>query len=409
MQGYWKDCRQSSSTKTAHLGGKHTTGQTYIISPVIRQESGSIHRSRYPHRGSVTVIALFNTKEQGKDKRVDYGSAGVTHCSSTCIVSIHFSRQSNLFLTQIISWCPNQKDHLWNQETIWSVIQSFPALRYLHIDTEFLQFAPTFQAFTTLESISIDASTCSEISWLYTSLSKLYASCPTLTSLAISDGSGYDFLTTKNSVDQIFLGCSKNTPASRLRRLCLHDCFVRIDKFTLPHLRQLTSLELLCGQHRDPDWGLDSCAHPRDIWSTFIGSGIQLEELVHNTTTTSLIDYLSSYSGLKKLKLSVSQFTNASSSDEAATRFFNDVLPRHVETLESLSLEAYYEGEWCFTSRNTGVIKRCTKLNRLLISVVSKKSRNSHSLQQVNAIASPDKSTVVRFFFQASRLSHILH
>ena len=169
-------------------------------------------------------------------------------------------------------------------------------------------------------------------------------------------------------MDQIFLGCSKNTPASRLRRLCLHDCFVRIDKFTLPHLHQLTSLELICMQHRYSGEDLDYYGYPRDIWSTFIGSGIQLEELVHNTTTNSLIDYLSSYSGLKKLKLTVSLFTDAPSSDEAATRFFDNVLSRHVETLESLSLEAYYEGEWCFTLRNAGLISQCTKLNHLLMS-----------------------------------------
>ena len=199
-------------------------------------------------------------------------------------------------------------------------------------------------------------------------------------------------------MDRIFLGCPKNI-LPPLRRLYLHDCFVRINKFTLPHLRQLTSLELICRQHGDLDWGLDcDYGHPRDIWSTFTGSGIQLEELVHNTTNTSLLDYLSSYSGLKKLELSVSPSTNASSSDETATRFFSDVLPRHLVTLESLNLDAYFEGEWCFTSRNAGLIGQCTKLNHLLMSIISFRQEAAADGFDVGVVANPDGNMVVSLF-----------
>jgi len=288
---------------------------------------------------------------------------------------------------------------LWIQETVWSVIQSFSALRYLHIETWFLQFSLTFKAFTTLESISIDVSVCCEISWLYTSLSKLYASCPTLTSLAISDGSGQHHLNINNNVDQIFLGGPNNIQPSRLRRLCLHDCFVRIDKITLPHLRQLTSLELICLQHAGQPEDRVYYGYPRDIWSTFIGSGIQLEELVHNSTNPSLIDYLSSYSGLRKLELSVTPFADAASSDEAATRFFNGVLSRHLETLESLRLEAYCEDEWCFTSRNAGLISQCTKLNHLLMSVVPLRQEEEDDEVDTNVVANPNPNMVVSVFF----------
>jgi len=310
---------------------------------------------------------------------------------------------------QIISWRPNQKDCLWIQETIWSVIQSFSTLRDLHIDIQFLQLSPTFKALTTLETISIDASACSKTSWLYTSLSKLYASCPTLTSLAISDGSGHHSLTKENSLDQIFLECSKDVLPGRLCRLCLRGCFVRIDNITLPHLRQLTSLELICTQRRYSAGELDYYGGPRDIWSTFIGSGIQLEELVHNTTTTPLFDYLSSYSGLKKLELSVSPFADASSSDEAATRFFDDVLSRHLETLESLSLEACYEGEWCFTPRNAGLISHCTKLNHLLMGIISDKTPRAFNASPVVSIFVKLRLSHINFYSSTPRLQkHLL-
>ncbi len=157
----------------------------------------------------------------------------------------------------------------------------------------------------------------------------------------------------------------------RVRHLRLHGCFVHVNNFTLPHLRQLTSLELLCVEYTYSDEDQHSYVRPHDIWSSFIGSGIQLEELVHSTTTTSLIKYLSTYSGLKKLKLLASPYTTRSSSDKVATRFFNNVLPRHFETLERLCLEAYFEGKWCFTSHNAALITQCTKLNHLGMSIIS--------------------------------------
>ncbi len=114
--------------------------------------------------------------------------------------------------------------------------------------------------------------------------------------------------------------------------MCLHNCSVLIDEVTLPHLCHLTSLELLY-DFRYRHWADHGF---QDIWLTFIGSGIQLEELVLNN-----LDYLFD---LKKLDLSVLAFSNRSSSDETATRFFADVLPHHLDTLESLSLKASYEG-----------------------------------------------------------------
>jgi len=153
-------------------------------------------------------------------------------------------------------------------------------------------------------------------------------------------------------------------------------------------------------QHRFLPEELHYYGYPRGIWSTFIESEIQLEELVHNTTTPLLFDYLSSYSGLKKLDLSVSTFTNASSSDEAATRFFNDVLSRHVETLESLSLRAYYEGEWCFTPQNAGLISQCTKLNHLLMGIITlQQEAGDEEFDADRIVANPDRNMVVSFFF----------
>jgi hypothetical protein len=169
------------------------------------------------------------------------------------------------------------------------------------------------------------------------------------------------------------LGCNENghnsnkTTPGGLRSLSLSQCLVRLDKLTLPHLSQLTSLTLTRVQHEDLDSDCTPVSSsPHEIWTAFLSSSIRLEELTHDVVTNSLIDYLSSYSGLKKLGLKANGFHNQKASDEAAGQFFNRALPRHMESLEVLNLEAPYAGAWCYTMHSPMLIQKCVKLRYLL-------------------------------------------
>jgi hypothetical protein len=110
--------------------------------------------------------------------------------------------------------------------------------------------------------------------------------------------------------------------------------------------------------------------------------------------TDSLIDYLSSYSGVKKLDLKVNGFLDQEASDEAAGKFFNRALPRHAENLEVMNLEARYESAWCYSTHNSMLIQKCVKLRYLSLGLFSKQVRKIVFSAEDDAVVS-DLSAII--------------
>jgi len=113
--------------------------------------------------------------------------------------------------------------------------------------------------------------------------------------------------------------------------------------------------------------GIVDIASSHEIWKNFIGSGIHLQELKLDLITTSSVDYLLSYSGLKKLRLTVTGLE--SDNRERADLFFNKCLVNHADTLEEFILIACKEGPWNFCSNNSRSIAKCTKLKFLAMNL----------------------------------------
>uniref|UniRef100_A0A8H8CGK0 Uncharacterized protein n=1 Tax=Psilocybe cubensis TaxID=181762 RepID=A0A8H8CGK0_PSICU len=163
----------------------------------------------------------------------------------------------------------------------------------------------------------------------------------------------------------------------------------------MPHLVHLTSLILLdvddpfsgnhlveTGQHSNPDvlalfkerkrYG--SCT--KDIWNALTAARVRLEKIVIDNIPQSFLDYLLSYSGLKKLCLiypgSVhSDFSDGKASDAMAALLFEQSLSNHARSLENLNIYAAWEGLWCFGGHNRNAISNLTKLKNLGMSVRS--------------------------------------
>ena len=57
-----------------------------------------------------------------------------------------------------------------------------------------------------------------------------------------------------------------------------------------------------------------------------------------------LLQYLSSYEGLRDLRLD--RISGDNDSNHLADTFFQEVLPRHKGSLEILHINAAYEGNW---------------------------------------------------------------
>jgi hypothetical protein len=107
------------------------------------------------------------------------------------------------------------------------------------------------------------------------------------------------------------------------------------------------------------------------IWKAPQISGIHLEELALDCVVPSFLDYLASYSGLKKLQLTAGGFLDGTSSDTLARQFFSTPLTNHVHSLEELRVIPPFEGSWCFGGHNEAVLSRFTNLKTLRMAILS--------------------------------------
>jgi len=171
----------------------------------------------------------------------------------------------------------------------------------------------------------------------------------------------------------------KHCPSDRvlpLKDLGLRSLFVKLDNIALPHLQHLTSLTLL--NVRKAKLGLDALSiddgeisHPDEIWATLKAINVHLNEIDVDDGCAAFLDYVSSYSGLKRLRLAPNNFSTPEESDLAANCFYGCSLGKHVSSLEELSVRPPFEGGWCFGDRALVVISQCRKLKLLEGSLVS--------------------------------------
>ena len=262
---------------------------------------------------------------------------------------------SNLFFP--FSWhtslCEDEPGLL--QETIWDAILILgPNLLDLAIDAVALQVPLNdIESLTKLESIAFPSMPLAVASAsIVSAVSRLYFSSSTLKSITIRNHFSNPGLSTRS------LHMPSGSPS--LRHLDLANCFIAFDEpTTLSRLSNLTSLTYsVYPPMEDPKYS------PDEMWMALKASGIRLEELDlrEGAMAVSLVDYLSTFSGLKKLRLNLICFTSPTGT---AAQFWSTALPNHTNTLEEFILYAGEEGEWCFSTHNRSLIVQCTKLKSL--------------------------------------------
>ena len=206
-------------------------------------------------------------------------------------------------------------------------------------------------------------------------------------------------------------------PPLQLKRLSLAGCLVRLDDETvMRHLKYLTSLSLedllepmtspvysdrdsnsvrhsnnydssskalLEQQHR---WG----SSYEDTWRTIRNAGLKLEEITLYTIPPAFLEYIGSYSGLKKLTIGTGGFKDGVASDRAGKNFFK-ALEKHASSIEELDISAYYEGLWCFGHHNKALFSSLHSLKTLNVKVRSSDLLSGSELE--------DQDIIVSFFF----------
>lgn len=167
---------------------------------------------------------------------------------------------------------------------------------------------------------------------------------------------------TSASLREIFQFLTPEVEPLRIKELRMFKSLVELDTLTVPHLRHLTCVHFLT---------MNISSDMNDVWLTLHRERIHLREIKIDRITSTLLEYLASYTGLTKLVVETINLRGKSSSesDALATRFFGKPLGSHVETLEELNISAHFQDLWCFGEHNILTFSSFTRLRKLSVCV----------------------------------------
>ena len=270
-------------------------------------------------------------------------------------------------------------------------IKTFHNLQGLHVELEHCRIEIPFHFFTGLRHISVHD--VGDERNTFKNLVKMISQSPLLESIEFSS-INFDYRILTRSLHQLFESSpddeSQSIPPLRLKHLSLARCFVRLDDETvMRHLRHLTSLSLddlvhpqspyyLNSGYSDDFYVDDSVSEDQNqwgsdyeqIWRTICNSDLKLEEITFCRVPLALLEYIGSYSGLRKLKISTGAFEDEVASDSAAKKFY-EVLERHAKSIEELDVMAFHPGLWCFGHHNKALFSTFQNMTTLRVRVQS--------------------------------------
>lgn len=252
-------------------------------------------------------------------------------------------------------------------------IKTLPSLKSIELVLEDVTSGLQLDSLRNLESIKIFGHNHYCFRNIMGPLTLLIASSPNLHTIHV--GSTYIYGDGPAITLHHLVKCCPSDRVLPLKDLGLRSLFVKLDNITLPHLQHLTSLTLLNVRTLKSDsdaLSIDNgeISHPNEIWATLKAINVHLNEIDVDDGCAAFLDYISSYSGLKRLRLVPNNFSNPEASDLAANCFYGSSLGKHVSSLEELSIRPPFEGGWCFGDPALVVISQCRKLKLLEGSLV---------------------------------------
>ena len=312
---------------------------------------------------------------RGEDCRgKDAGHASSGHCLFEQLAKFQVSHPLILFkcseLIFTARWNIGGYDSKWTPTAVMNAVKTLPLLESLELIVgNFNSAGLQLQSLRNLQSIKISAPDNDYFINIIEPLSRLIAKSPNLHTFHL--GSTYS---PAASFHHLLRNCPPNLVLP-LKHLGLQGVSLKLDSITLPHLHRLTSLTL--HDYKTSKSTLDGAfvdkaerLHPDAIWAILKTTNVHLNGIDVNHISTTLLDYISSYSGLKKLRLARIDLRTQERSD-LANQFYDLCLGKHTSSLEELIVTPAYEGGWCLVDKALVVISLCKKLRILEGSLVS--------------------------------------
>ena len=305
-------------------------------------------------------------------------------------------------------------DGEWPHTAVVDALKLLPSLQRLYIASTTCQIEIPFHLFTALQHIDVQCVNEESYHSVYhrktfENIVKMISESPLLQSIRLSNNYDYSGRATR-SLHHLLECYPETTPPLRLKDLSLINYYVRLDDETvMRHLKHLTSLSLegiLEPPSHDSDsiqkdilekqtrWG-STC---EQIWTTISNTNLRLEAINLDTTPLAFLEYIASYSGLKKLKISTRGYRDRATSDNGANKFY-ETLGNHAYSIEELDVRACFEGLWCFGHHNLALFSTLQHLRTLSVTV-----RSSDFIRSSKSKYSSSKNIIVSLLglFQTS-------
>jgi hypothetical protein len=208
-------------------------------------------------------------------------------------------------------------------------VACLPKLTELDIQARAYKSHILFGLFANLSKLSVTCEAHADVPFLISQMATAIANSPHLRSLRVICPNGFPLPT----LDGLFAKLSSENPLP-LEHLHIGYMDATVDPETLPHLTRLDSFNF---QFDEDDLS--------GVWTTFLVNNIKLSDVeIQGIITEEIVSYLLSFSGLKRLAISVENYSIAP--ENVKDMFLMDVLPKHVDSLQTLRILDDGESEW---------------------------------------------------------------
>lgn len=164
----------------------------------------------------------------------------------------------------------------------------------------------------------------------------------------------------------------------KLRILRVSGWNLKLDSTTLPHLKFLSSLDICQMQKR---------SDVPEVWDRLYGAGIHLEDIATQDASPQLVNYLKSYSGLKRFELRGGSLRRTRVGlAETYADIYRIVLPKHKDSLISLKLLDRRSIHACIDAEHMPPVSLCKRLSWLSVIVRTEGTEDINSMVCVSPL-----------------------
>jgi hypothetical protein len=228
-----------------------------------------------------------------------------------------------------IRWVLSEHDPDWLINSLMQAVSQLPQLTKLDVSTAWGRGDACFPLglFANLTTILVHI--VRNIPSFVSEMSTVLANSPQLKSLTVSFMETHEF-----TLGCLFAKIPTKNPPICLEHLSICNMDVTLDEVVLPHLRQLTSFRFT--GHRL------QAAHR--VWTSFLVHNVKLLRVfIDEIRTEEMINYLSSFSGLKSLVVIDISVDATSSEGYLKDMLLSTILPKHVNSLQTLAI---FHSKW---------------------------------------------------------------